>query len=110
MDALGVTQGGESGVCFGFELRLPPVQKLDVGRTNDTAGRRQGGARNSTLELANVAWPVIRDQQVVGLARELLGVERQTVRRAVAPEESIGEDRNVHRRARAATAAGWRTR
>ena len=62
---------------------------------DDAPRRRQRGARDRALELADVARPVIRDQQVERLARELLGVERQAVRRAVAGEEAIGEHRDV---------------
>ena len=71
------------------------MQELDVGGPNRSPRRRQRRARYGALELADVAGPVIRHEQLDRLAREHLALERHALRRAVAVEEPLREHRDV---------------
>ena len=75
---------------------LACARKRAKQRAQARAGRRQRRARDGAFELADVARPWVRREQLERFARECLAVERHALRRAVAREEPVRENRNVH--------------
>src|SRR5687768_1123603 len=73
---LGVSQRWQArGRLFGAWHRVA-MQELDIRGADGSAGRGERSARHGAFQLADIARPVIRGQQVLRLGRELLGVER----------------------------------
>src|SRR5204862_2670249 len=56
---------------------------------NRAAGGGQRGPGHGTFELADIARPLVTDEQIERLSRKTLAVERQPLRGAVPGEEAL---------------------